>query len=303
MIDYFSDRENGPVARTEEVITPPVWAAIVATVQGLINSGAFGQRFPERCADGQAVCGCDEAAFGAAAVGEVRGLEWPLQTTKKVEDGFSFQWEPFAPDTLLILDFVTFVHAMVAKPIQREHHKFLRHDHLAFDQETGQEEFRDTINRYFARNGLAFEMQPTGRIVRVLPPVIDLALRRTTFNTGERTLDLLLEEARTKFSDPNPLIRREALERLWDCWERLKSLADPSNKKNSVHLILSAVTTEPTLHARLNAEANELTSIGNDHLIRHYEVNQKPVIDAGHIDYLFHRLFAMIHMMLKKKAV
>jgi|GEM_PF-6422567 len=27
MIDYFSDRENGPVARTEEVITPVVWAA------------------------------------------------------------------------------------------------------------------------------------------------------------------------------------------------------------------------------------------------------------------------------------
>lgn len=28
MIDYFSDRENGPVARTEKVITPVVWAAI-----------------------------------------------------------------------------------------------------------------------------------------------------------------------------------------------------------------------------------------------------------------------------------
>lgn len=174
---------------------------------------------------------------------------------------------------------------------------------MAFDQETGQEEFRETTNRYFARNGLAFEMQPTGSIVRLLPPVIDLALRRATFNTGERTLNLLLEEARTKFSDPNPMIRREALERLWDGWERLKSLADPSNKKNSVHLILSAVTTEPTLYARLNAEANELTSIGNDHLIRHYEVNQKPVIDADHVDYLFHRLFAMIQMMLKKKAV
>jgi hypothetical protein len=302
MIDYFSDRENGPVARTEEVITPVVWAAIVATVQGLIKSGAFGQRFPERCADGQAICGCDENAFGAAVVGEVRGLEWPLQTTSKVEDGFSFQWEPFAPDTLLILDFVAFAHAMVAKPIQREHHKFLRHDHLAFDQEAGQEEFRDTINRYFARNGLAFEMQPTGRIVRVLPPVIDLALRRTMFNTGDRTLDVLLEEAKTKFSDPNSLIRREALERLWDGWERLKSLADSSNKKNSVHLMLSAVTTEPALYARLDAEAHQLTSIGNDHLIRHYAVNQKPVIDADHVDYLFHRLFAMIQLMLKKKA-
>ena len=302
MIDYFSDRENGPVARTEEVISPAVWAAIVATVQGLIDSGAFGQRFPERCADGQAVCGCNEFAFGAAVVGEIRGLEWPLQTTSKVEESFTSQWGPFAPDTLLILDFVTFVHAMVAKPIQRDYHKGLRHDHLAFDQEAGQDEFRETINRYFSRNGLAFEMQRTGRIIRLLPPVLDLALKRTTFTTGDRTLDGLLEEARTKFSDPNPLIRREALERLWDCWERLKSLADPTNKKNSVHLILSAVTVEPTLYARLNAEAHELTTLGNEHLIRHYEVNQKPVIDSDHIDYLFHRLFAMIQMMLKKKA-
>lgn len=299
MIDYFSDRENGPIARTEEMITPQVWAAIVATVQGLINSGAFGQRFPERCADGQAVCGCDETAFGAAVVGEIRGLEWPLQTAKNVEEGFSFQWMPFAPDTLLVLDFVAFVHAMVAKPIQREYHKGLRHDHLAFDQEAGQEEFRETINRYFARNGLAFEMQPTGRIVRLLPPVIDLALRRTVFNTGDRTLDVLLEEAKTKFSDPNPLIRREALERLWDSWERLKSLADPSNKKNSIHLILTAVTAEPALYARLDAEAHELTSIGNDHLIRHYEINQKPVVEPDHVDYLFHRLFAMIQLMLR----
>jgi hypothetical protein len=302
MIDYFSDRENGPVARTEEVITPVVWAAIVATVQGSINSGAFGQRFPERCADGQAICGCDEDAFGAAVIGEIRGLEWPLQTKKRVEESFISQWEPFAPATLLILDFVVFVHAMVAKPIQREYHKFLRHDHLTFDQEAGQEEFRETINRYFGRNGLAFQMQPTGRIVRLLPPVIDLALRRTVFNTGDRTLDVLLEEARTKFSDPNPVIRREALERLWDCWERLKSLADSSSKKNSVHLILSAVTAEPALYARLDAEAHQLTSIGNDHLIRHYEVNQKPVIDADHVDYFFHRLFAMIQLMLKKKV-
>jgi hypothetical protein len=302
MIDYFSDRENGPVARTEEVITPVVWAAIVATVQASINSGAFGQRFPERCADGQAICGCDENAFGAAVIGEIRGLEWPLQTKKRVEESFISQWEPFAPDTFLILDLVVFVHAMVAKPIQREYHKFLRHDHLTFDQEAGQEEFRETINRYFGRNGLAFQMQPTGRIVRLLPPVIDLALRRTVFNTGDRTLDVLLEEARTKFSDPNPVIRREALERLWDCWERLKSLADSSSKKNSVHLILSAVTAEPALYARLDAEAHQLTSIGNDHLIRHYEVNQKPVIDADHVDYFFHRLFAMIQLMLRKKV-
>jgi hypothetical protein len=36
MIDYFSDRENGLVTRTEEVITPPVWAAIAGAVSDQI---------------------------------------------------------------------------------------------------------------------------------------------------------------------------------------------------------------------------------------------------------------------------
>lgn len=295
MNGYFSDREPGPRARIEQVISPTVWAAIAGTVKGLVNSGSFAQRFPERCPDGQAICGSDENAMGSAITAETPGLTWPLRTTEEIGDGFFSQSQFFAPSTLLILDFVEFVHAMVAKPIPGKHHDFFNHHHLTFDQQVGQEEFRATVNRYFARNGVAFEMLSNGRIVRVLPPVIDLELRRTTFASGDRTLDVMLEEARTKFSAPDPLIRREAL-------ERLKSLAHLSSKKNSVHLILSAVTAEPTLYARLDAEAHQLTSIGNDHLIRHYEVNQKPVIDTDHVDYLFHRLFAMIQLMLRKKA-
>ena len=32
MADYFSDRENGPRARTEQVISPTVWAGLAGTV-------------------------------------------------------------------------------------------------------------------------------------------------------------------------------------------------------------------------------------------------------------------------------
>ena len=126
-------------------------------------------------------------------------------------------------------------------------------------------------------------------------------LKRTAFNSGDQTLDNMLEECRAKFSDRNPLVRREALERLWDAWERLKSLADPSNKKRSVKIMLDGTATEPSLRERLENEAQELNSIGNSHLIRHSEVNQVPVIDVAQVDYLFHRLFAMVQLVLKKK--
>ena len=302
MNDYFSDRENGPRARTEQVISPVVWAGLVATVLALINSGAFGLRFPERCPDGQAVCGCDTDALAASVIAEMPGLAWPLETMCLVEDGFLSQREPFAPDTLLILDFIEFIYASVAKPIPGKHHDFFSHHHLTFDQQSGQEEFRATVNRIFSRNGVAFEMLSTGRIVRVLPPVLGEDLKRTIFRTGDRTLDNMLEECRAKFSDRNPLVRREALERLWDGWERLKSLADPGDKKRSIKIILDATAAEPSLRARLEGEATELNSIGNSHLIRHSEVNQVPVIDVDQVDYLFHRLFAMIQLVLRKKG-
>ena len=302
MNDYFSDRENGPRARTEQVISPVVWAGLVATVQALINSGAFGLRFPERCPDGQAVCGCDTDALAASVIAEMPGFAWPLETMCLVEEGFLSQREPFAPDTLLILDFIEFIYASVAKPIPGKHHDFFSHHHLTFDQQSGQEEFRATVNRIFSRNGVAFEMLSTGRIVRVLPPVLGEDLKRTIFRTGDRTLDNMLDECRAKFSDRNPLVRREALERLWDGWERLKSLADPGDKKRSIKIILDATAAEPSLRARLEGEATELNSIGNSHLIRHSEVNQVPVIDVDQVDYLFHRLFAMIQLILRKKG-
>lgn len=301
MPDYFSDRENGPRARTEQVISPTVWAGVVALVQGLINSGAFGLRFPERCPDGQAVCGCDSDSLASGVVAEMPGLAWPLETTREVEEGLFSQREPLAPETLLVLDFIEFVHDAVAKPIPGKYHDFFSHHHLNFDQQAGRDELRATVNRIFSRNGVAFEMRSTGRIVRVLPLVLGDELRQTAFNTGDRMLDIMLDECRAKFSDRNPLVRREALERLWDVWERLKSLADPRDKKRSITIILDATATEPLLRARLEAEAQELNSIGNSHLIRHSEVSQVPVIDVDHIDYLFHRLFAMIQLMLKKK--
>ncbi len=302
MSDYFSDRENGPRARTEQFISPVVWAGVVATVQALINSGAFGLHFPERCPDGQAICGCDQDAIAASVVAEMPGLTWPLETSRLVDDSFLKQREHFAPDTLLILDFVEFVYASVAKPIPGKHHDFFNHHHFTFDQPPGQEEFRATVNRIFSRNGVAFEMLSTGRIVRVLPPVLGEELKRTIFRTGDRTLDNMLDECRIKFSDRNPLVRREALERLWDGWERLKSLADPSDKKKSIKIILDATSAEPSLRERLESEAIELTSIGNSHLIRHSEVNQVPVIDVDQVDYLFHRLIAMIQLVLRKKG-
>jgi hypothetical protein len=302
MSDYFSDRELGPKARTEQEMSAAAWAGIVALAESLANGGAFGGSFPERCPDGQAICGNDLLSLKSAIEAEIHGLSWPLQTDHEVEEGFISSHKPWAPATLIALDFVEFTWRKVAQPIVGRHHDFFQHHHLTFVVEAGRASYCADVNRILARNSLAYELDSDGQVKRLLPSVLGEALTRTYFRTGDRTLDVMLEESRTKFSDPNPLIRREALEWLFDSWERIKSLAG-ANKAKSVQLILDrAAAAQPAFREILEKEARDLTQIGNSHLLRHHETNQTPVIDVDHVDYLYHRLFAMVELVIHRNA-
>lgn len=228
------------------------------------------------------------------------GLPWPLVTTEKIQDGFFAKEKPYAPDTLLVLDFIEFCHRMVAKPIQGSYHSFFRHYHLTFDESEGQRIFLEDINRIFSRNDLAFELRPNGQVVRLAPAVLRESLSSATFRTGDATLDGMLEGSRTKFLNPATSIRREAIERLWDCWERLKSLDTPGNKKQSMESLLAKAAPDAAFRSVLDAEARTLTDIGNSFHIRHSEVTQSAVTDSAHVDYLFHRLYSMVQLLLAK---
>lgn len=98
-------------------------------------------------------------------------------------------------------------------------------------------------------------------------------------------------------------IRREALEKLWDAWERLKSLSDPNDKKRSTKILLDRGSAEPNLRDRIESEAKQLTEIGNAFLIRHAEVTKTPITESIHVDYLFHRLFSLIRMLIQANGV
>jgi len=299
-LDYFSDRENGPRPRVDESISPLAWGGIVAVVQALISSGAFGIKYPEMCPDGAGPVGTDEKSLSLVLRAEIPELDWPLKTTAESQEGFSFYQEPFAPPTLAILDFIEFCFRSIGKPVQHDYHKFFQHHHLSFDEQAGQEEFRTNVNRIFARNGIAYDLSATGRVERVAPAVLREELSNAVFISGDSTLDRMLEEARQKFLSPDVRIRREALERLWDCWERLKSQADPNNKKIAVATLLDRAAPDAPFRAVLEKEARELTEIGNSFHIRHSEVSQTPLTSSAHVDYLFHRLFCLVLLLLRR---
>jgi len=183
--------------------------------------------------------------------------------------------------------------------MQGTYHSFFKHYHLTFDDKQGKQEFRESINLIFERNGVAFELKETGMIERLLNPVLAAALQATKFQTADAILNGMLNESVSKIRNPRAAIRKEALERLWDAWERLKSTKDP-DKKTSTKIILDATSTEPVFREVLEYDAKQVTDIGNKFQIRHTEKDKVSITDKDQVDYLFHRLFGLIALILAK---
>ncbi len=132
---------------------------------------------------------------------------------------------------------------------------------------------------------------------RPVPPVLFEAMG-TLPASGDHILDALLGDACKKFKDAAPKSRTEGTEKLWDAWERLKSIEVQGDKRMSVARLLEQCSPEPTFRARLDAEARALTEIGNSFHIRHFETDKVSISLPEQNDYLFHRLFALMHLLL-----
>lgn len=290
---YFSDRELGPKPRIKEKISQSAWGGIIAVIKSHIADGSFGYRYPLNCQDGEGPCGCDGYTFALALAAEIP--EFAVEILD-----IQLQLNPNKmPSTLAILDLLEFCHRAVGKPTKGKFHSYYNHSHLNFEPKEGQAIFRDEINRILARNELAYELRPDGLVVRLAPEPLREVLASAKFQTGDTKLDSLLETARAKYLDPDINVRLESLEKLWDAWERLKTIEPGKDKKESITILLDRAATELTFRGVLEKEASELTRIGNSFGIRHSETTQVSLELSEHADYLFHRMFALIRLLLR----
>ena len=301
MMTYFSDRESGPQEPVHEEIEQTVWRGILSLIQTRVNDGSLAHGFPSHCLDGNAVDGTDIETLWNAIRVEISDID--------TEDSDS--WHIFCiqcriteyspPETSAILDLIEFVARNVAQPSQREWHDYLKHYHLSLDREEGLNQFIEDINRIFYRNRLAYYLTDDGLVERRLPSEFEMVVRRTVYSTGDQKLDILLDTATDKFLSPKPESKQDALEKLWDAFERLKSIEIPSNKKLSAELLINKATLDSATIFRsvVEAEFRSLTDIGNNLSIRHFEQGKESVGDGGEKDYLFFRLFSLIWFILR----
>ncbi len=161
------------------------------------------------------------------------------------------------------------------------------------------ERFLSDVNRIFARNGVAYELTPDGAR-RLLPEPLAEALRSMVFKTGDDETDRLLDSARHRIASPKEDDRRDALEKLWDAFERIKTLEPGSDKRRQANALLDQAAVRGTeFRKMLGDEALALTRIGNTFRTRHSEVDQERLGSLEHVDYLFLRMFAFVRMVLK----
>ena len=295
MTDYFSDRQFGTNPRIEENIDKVAWAGILSLIQVRIDDGSLAYGFPSHCSDGNAVDGTNVSALSARVRAEIHDLA----------DEHSSSWAPppdSLPSTLAILDFIEFIARNIGEATQVGWHEFFSHHHLKLDREAGLKKFVEDTNRILSRNGLAYELSESGSIERTVPaPMADL-VKRTGFRTGDNNLDGLLDTAIDRFLSPKPEARQDAMEKLWDAFERLKTIERGKDKKARATALIDRAISEdaPVFRSVVETEFKAMTKVGNDLRIRHFEVGHEPVGQSGEKDYLFMRLYSLIWLILKR---
>ena len=120
-------------------------------------------------------------------------------------------------------------------------------------------------------------------------------------NSGDKELDDLIIEARRRYLSYKKDERRIGLEKLWDAFERMKTIEPltegKSNKKASANKLLTYINDKP-LRDVVQKDMEALTNVGNEFRIRHHETDKHAVPVDGH-DYLFARMSNAIITLLR----
>lgn len=119
-------------------------------------------------------------------------------------------------------------------------------------------------------------------------------------NIKEKGIKELLEEAILDYKIPNPSARRDAVEKIWDALERLKTYYTSLDKKASAAKIVNDMSGgNNDFQTLFNDEFIALTKIGNNYRIRHHETDKVDITDDNYYDYFFNRCLSLMALAIK----
>jgi energy-coupling factor transporter ATP-binding protein EcfA2 len=205
-------------------------------------------------------------------------------------------------DQYALLDLIEFIAQNCRDISNRIWHGFFGHDDLSFAKTAEVfKEFRKDINAIFGKTGLLYTLTESGVVERIIEhSVLSIETETAVKQVSEQGTKELLEEAIVLFKQPNPIVRKSAVEKIWDALERLKTYYTELDKKSSVIKIVGDMANSQQDFIKLfDDEFRTLTSIGNDFRIRHHEISKIDITDNRHYDYFFNRCLSLIALAIQ----
>lgn len=149
------------------------------------------------------------------------------------------------------------------------------------------------INTIFKLNKVNFIFKD-GEIRPLLNAEIAIDSLRPIKDLGVE--ELLLEAE--KFYNNNEL--SNAVEKMWDAFERIKTYYFPLDKKESANKIIEQLSgLNENIKEIFEKEFETLTRIGNNFRIRHHEKNKIDISDDKHYEYFYKRCLSLISVVVK----
>ncbi|WGM22878.1 hypothetical protein QEH68_22395 (plasmid) [Paenarthrobacter sp. OM7] len=284
--DFYTDRLNGPGPRLHDKLPQATAGGLYSLFKTKAHAHWLAQHFPEHCDDGNGVCGTDLGALWSnvrALVPQLRE-ETPYGLELTQEDG-------------VVFDLIEYAAERVAKPVQGPWHPYMKHYELTFAETLGRTEFRKDVNQILQRGGTTYELNREGQIVRLATPEVQQVLDQLKPASGDTELDGLLSRSKELYLSRKADDRALALEKLWDAYERLKTVDIVGNKKQSADALLNNIASTE-FRSIVTVEMKNLTDLGNQFMIRHHETDKHQVPEEAQ-DYLFVRMGSLIHYLLK----
>jgi len=306
MSDYFSNRELGKKQPKREEISVTVWNGIIAIFEEYKRNNFFSFSFPDYCYDNNTlIVGFNEQVFNDRVKAEIPTIEIPISRKEIVSDydfGFDEQDNKSENnvDKYSALDFIEFLCRNFKTPEKKDYHKFFKHYHLDFvDNIEEKKEFISKLNQLFERNEIVYQIGESCQVTRKIPIEYSELLRE--YKTDDEILNQLIDDALKKITSARIEERKIALEKIWDAFERMKTYYKELKKKKSIEQLLEIATNgQASVKDELSKEARELTRIGNEYQIRHFETDKKEINQSEFIDYLFFRMLIFINMIISK---
>lgn len=304
-MSYYTERHGmrKPVEKTY-TISVDHYALLLHCCEKYYNNIAW--KYPEQCRDGYGCCGLDYSQFDLDLKYEIPSLfrdEYGRISSPVIHRNiFEPDDKTDEYDQYALLDFIEFFAQNCRDVIIGSFHSYYGHHHLTYKDTNGVFlQFQTEINDIFTKTGLLYHLNDDMEVERVFEySTLTQEVETAISSVSEPGTRQLLQEAISLHKSPSPNAARDAVEKIWDALERLKTYYTTLDKKASVNKIISDMAAgQVHFITMFTDEFLALTKIGNDFRIRHHETDKVDITDVRHYDYFFNRCLSLIALAIQ----